>query len=256
MSTLVDYIKVEFANKKLRKALQEVVENVDALIPQNESEFADLQKCGLYPAEECVPFVTKQKTPFYFLDNMAVMQINKKNAEWLRYGDYRFRQLEVIYNMARMNSAEAHEWLRDNLFTGSSKRKMEEKDNLKYYFGRVDARKKTEFKSKFRGKERADWKQIQTEWMKYCLCLKYRDFTAFRTDLHSTNLLPVEDASRTKYSSNLFWGARLVEVNGKKYYFGCNVLGKLLAQLRATRGKLEYSLPLDFHLFGKPIIEL
>lgn len=256
MSTLIDYIKQELENKKLRKALQEVVENVDALIPQNEGEFMELQKFGLYPAEGCVPFVTKQKTPFYFLDNMAMMPIKKKNTEWLKYGNYHFRQLEVIYNIARMDSTEGHEWLRDNLFTGSSKRKIEEKDSLKYYFGRVDARKKTEYKSKFRGKERANWKQIQTEWMKYCLCLKYRDFTAFRTDLHSTSQFPVEDASRTKYSSNLFWGARLVEVDGKKYYFGCNVLGKLLAQLRATRGKLEYSLPADFHLFGKPIIEL
>ena len=254
--TKVEFIKQELDNKKLRKALQEVVENVDALIPQDESEFGDLQKFGLYPAEECVPFVTKQKTPFYFLDNMAMLPVNKKNAEWLRYGGCRFRQLEVLYNMARMDSVEAHEWLRDNLFTGSSKRKIEEKDGLKFYFGRVDARKKTEYKAKFRGQERADWKQIQTEWMKYCLCLKYRDFTAFRADLHSTRLFPVEDASRTKYSSNLFWGARLVEIDGKKCYFGCNVLGKLLVQLRENRGKLAFTLPAGFHLFGYPILEL
>ena len=246
--TKVEFIKQVLDNKKLRKALQEVVEDVDALIPQDESEFADLQKFGLYPAEECVPFVTDAGTPFYALDNMALIPINEPKENWMHYGDFCFRQLEIIYNMPRMDSAEAHEWLRDNLWMGSSKRDKS--------YGWVDAIKKDQYKNRFRGKERADWKQIQTEWMKYCLCLKYRDFTAFRTDLHSTSQFPVEDASRTKYSSNLFWGARLVEVDGKKYYFGCNVLGKLLAQLRATRGKLEYSLPADFHLFGKPIIEL
>ena len=69
--TKVEFIKQELDNKKLRKALQEVVEDVDALIPQDESEFADLQKFGLYPAEECVPFVTDAGTPFYSLDNMV-----------------------------------------------------------------------------------------------------------------------------------------------------------------------------------------
>ena len=246
--TKVEFIKQELDNKKLRKALQEVVENVDALIPQDESEFADLQKFGLYPAEECVPFVTEAGTPFYALDNMALIPINEPKEKWMHYGEFCFRQLEIIYNMPRMDSAEAHEWLRDNLWMGSSKRDKS--------YGWVDAIKKDQYKKRFRGKERADWKQIQTEWMKYCLCLKYRDFTAFRKKLHSTPLFPVEDATKTNYSSNLFWGARLVEVDGKKYYFGCNVLGKLLAQLRATRGKLEYSLPADFHLFGRPIIEL
>jgi hypothetical protein len=48
----------------------------------------------------------------------------------------------------------------------------------------------------------------------------------------------------------------LIELNGKKYYFGCNVLGKLLAQLRDNAGKLEYNLPSDMHLFGKSIINI
>ena len=78
----------------------------------------------------------------------------------------------------------------------------------------------------------------------------------FRKDLFSTDKLPVEDATATRYASNLFWGARLVEVGGKKYYFGCNVLGKLLAQLRETKGKLPYSLPQDLHLFGKSILAI
>ena len=137
-----------------------------------------------------------------------------------------------------MNSAKAHHWLKDNLFQGC----------------RVDARKKTEYKSKFRKYHRKDWKQIQTEWMKYCLMLKYRDNALFRKDLYACRgQLPVEDATSTNYASNLFWGARLIELDGKRYYFGCNVLGKLLAQLRDNGGKLEYKLPDDLHLFGKPI---
>ena len=157
----------------------------------------------------------------------------------MHYGDFRFRQLEILYIMPRIDSVEAHEWLKENLFQM-----------------RVDSRKKQEYKAKFRACHRQDWKRIQTEWMKYCLNLKYRDNLLFRKDLMATSKFPVEDATGTNYASNLFWGARLVEVDGKKYYFGCNVLGKLLAQLKESKGKIPYSLPDDLHLFGKPILPL
>ena len=237
--TKVEFIKSKLEDEKFRKKLEEVVASVNELIPETEDDFAQLQKFGLYPAEECVPFTTKQGTPFYELDNMSLSPIREENT-WLHYGDYRFRQIEILYNMARMDSVEAHEWLKNNLFQGI----------------RVDAWKKQEYKSKFRGMERKDWKSIQTEWMKYCLNLKYRDNPIFRKALHSTPKFPVEDATSTNYSSYLFWGAGLVEFEGKKYYFGCNVLGKLLTQLRETKGKLEYSLPEDMHVFGKPILNL
>jgi hypothetical protein len=68
--------------------------------------------------------------------------------------------------------------------------------------------------------------------------------------------LPVEDATETNYDSRLFWGAELIELEGKRYYFGCNVLGKLLAQLRNNNGTLNYTLPSDLHLFGEPIINI
>lgn len=237
--TKIQYIKNRLSDIKLRDDLSTVVADVDALIPQNEEKFSGIHKFGLYPAEQCVPFVTKQGTPFYQLDNMAMVPKNDI-ANHLHYGDFAFRQLEVLYIMARMDNADAHSWLRDNLFQGC----------------RVDARKKTEYKSKFKGCERADWKAIQVEWMKYCLNLKYRCNTLFRKDLFDCkDKLPVEDATGTKYASNLFWGAALVEIDGKKYYFGCNVLGKLLAELRQNNGKLTYKLPEDMHLFGKPIIE-
>ena len=234
----LEFIYTQLSDPKLLKDLATVVEDPQSLIPQSEEDFSQLCKFGLYPADECQPFVTKQGTPFYHLDNMSVLPLGQEDR-WMHYGDFRFRQIEVLYNMVRMDSVEAHNWLKDNLFQQ-----------------RVDARKKQEYKAKFRASHRQDWKRIQTEWMKYGLNLKYRDNTLFRKDLLSTDKLPVEDATATNYASNLFWGARLVEVGGKKYYFGCNVLGKLQAQLRDTKGKIPYTLPEDLHLFGKPILAI
>lgn len=234
----LDFIKIQLADQKLFKRLSSLVDDPQSLIPQNEDDFSQLLKFGLYPAEECQPFVTKLGTPFYNLDNMSVIPLNQQD-KWLHYGDFKFRQIEILYNMVRIDSTEAHHWLKNNLFQQ-----------------RVDARKKAEYKAKFRPYHRKDWKGIQTEWMKYCLNLKYRDNSAFREDLHSMAKLPVEDATGTNYTSNLFWGAKLVEVDGNKYYFGCNVLGKLLAQLRDSSGKLPYQLPEDLHLFGKPILPI
>ena len=234
----LEFITTQLSDPKLLKDLATVVEDPQSLIPQSEEEFSQMCKFGLYPVDECQPFVTKQGTPFYHLDNMSVLPLGQEDR-WMHYGDFRFRQIEVLYNMVRMDSVEAHNWLKDNLFQQ-----------------RVDARKKKEYKAKFRAFHRQDWKRIQTEWMKYCLNLKYRDNALFRKDLLSIDKLPVEDATATSYASNLFWGARLVEVGGKKYYFGCNVLGKLLAQLRETKGKLIYTLPEDLHLFGRPILSI
>ena len=234
----LNFINAQLSDPKLLQKLSTLVEDPEALIPQSENEFSQLLKFGLYPAEGCQPFITKQGSKYYNLDNMSVIPLNEEER-WMHYGDFRFRQIEVLYNMARIDSAEAHNWLKDNLFQK-----------------RVDARKKTEYKAKFREFHRQDWKRIQTEWMKYCLNLKYRDNAAFRTDLHATDKMPVEDATNTNYASNLFWGARLVEIEGRKYYFGCNVLGKLLAQLRECKGKLPYTLPDDLHLFGEPILPI
>lgn len=234
----LEYIQSRLNDARMRDNLSKVVNDVDSLIPQSEAEFEEVQKFGLYPAEQCQPFVTKHGTPFYQLDNMSLVPEND-TANYLKYGDFEFRQLEIIYNMPRMDSVEAHEWLKNNLFQKC----------------RVDARKKNEYKAKFRGMERADWKEIQVEWMKYCLMLKYRCNALFRKDLYAcSGKLPVEDATATRYASNLFWGAALVELEGEKYYFGCNVLGKLLVQLRDNNGVLDYKLPDDMHLFGKPII--
>ena len=158
----------------------------------------------------------------------------------MKYLDFEFRQLEILFHLPRVNSLEGQNWLRNNLFQGC----------------RVDARKKNEYKAKFREHLRSDWEEIQTDWMKYCLNFKYKNWAEFRKLLHSTDLTPVEDATKTNYPSRLYWGAELVEIEGKKYYFGCNIVGKLLVQLRATQGNLPYTLPADLHIFGQLILPL
>ena len=223
-----------------RENLETVVEDVDALIPQNEAEEMELQKFGFYPVEECQPFYTNKKKPFYFLDNMSLVDMSD-TANMHHYGDFTFRQIEILFIMARMDNAEGHFWLKENLWRGSY----------------LDAQQKRLYKNKFKGHEREDWKRIQTEWMRYCLNLKFRDNALFRRDLANLgDKFPVEDGTGNNYESILFWGVILVEFNGKKYYFGCNVLGKLLAQLRTCNGSLPYTLPEDMHLFGKPILDL
>ena len=135
----LEFIKTELSNPKLLKALSTLVEDPQSLIPQSEDEFTELRKFGLYPAEGCQSFVTKQGTPFYHLDNMSVIPLGQEDR-WMHYGDFRFRQIEVLYNMVRMDSAEAHNWLKNNLFQQ-----------------RVDSRKKQEYKAKFREFHRPDW---------------------------------------------------------------------------------------------------
>ncbi len=105
----LEYIQSRLNDAKIRETLSKVANDVDSLIPQSEAEFDDVQKFGLYPAEQCQPFVTRQGTPFYQLDNMSLVPKND-TANYLKYGDFEFRQLEILYNMARMDSVEAHYW--------------------------------------------------------------------------------------------------------------------------------------------------
>lgn len=222
----------------LRIDLEKTVASLNDLLPCSTDEMLQIGKLGLYPAFNCAPFITRQGTPFYPFDNMAMMP---KSGPTMHYGDLmNFRQLEILFNMPRIDNAEAHIWLRDNLFQGC----------------RIDARKKSEYKAKFRSQHRTDWPQIQVDWMKYCLNLKYRQWKEFQQLLDATEKLPVENGTNTRYPSRLYWGAELVTINNQEYFFGCNTLGKLLSQLRSTKGNLPYILPNNLHLFGLPILPL
>ena len=63
----LEFIKKQFADNKLKCKLQKVVSSVEAIIIESEKDFKQLQKFGLYPAEVCRLFVTKQCFPFYSL---------------------------------------------------------------------------------------------------------------------------------------------------------------------------------------------
>ena len=75
----LEYIRERLANSKFVNDLSKVVEDVEALLPSSEEEFSQLQKFGLYPVQECQPFVTKQGTPFYSLDNMSVIPLKEQH---------------------------------------------------------------------------------------------------------------------------------------------------------------------------------
>mgnify|MGYP003291459105 CR=1 FL=1 len=74
----LEFIKNQLSDEKLKAELNKVVSSVEALIPESEEDFKQLLKFGLYPAEECIPFVTKQGTPFYSLDNMSVLPLKEQ----------------------------------------------------------------------------------------------------------------------------------------------------------------------------------
>ena len=62
--TKLEYKNERMSDKMLREDLFKVVPDVDALISQSENEFSDIQKFGLYPADQCVPFVLNMERRF------------------------------------------------------------------------------------------------------------------------------------------------------------------------------------------------
>lgn len=88
-----------------------------------------------------------------------------------------------------------------------------------------------------RGVERADWKGIAVDVMRFCLNHKYRSSEEFRKALSdSGSKYIVEDESKRKKRPDS-WGA-VLDVDSKEYY-GKNIMGRLLMELR-EKGKLEY----------------
>jgi hypothetical protein len=208
------------------------------IFPSNETEYACINKLGLYLAENCIPFVTDKKMPYYLLDNLAVLDEPLR----LKYQDkiVEFNQVEQLFLTPRMQNPEAHFWLMNNLFKGRGNAK-----------GRVDGRIKSLYKRKKEHIQRQDWEAIQVEWMKAVLSIKYQQCHPFRELLHSTgNSFLIEDATQTNYASNCYWGAKQISHEGAAYFIGVNAMGKILMQLRENNGLLTYSLPDDLHLFG------
>ena len=208
------------------------------IFPSNKTEYACINKLGLYPAEKCISIVTDKRKPYYLLDNLAVLDEPLRLSN--KHNVYEFNQVEQLYLTPRMQNPEAHFWLMSNLFKGRGNAKS-----------RVDARLKSLYKRKKEHVQRQDWQSIQVEWMKAVLSIKYQQCRPFRELLHSTGShILIEDATLTNYDSNCYWGAKRISHEGKEYFMGVNTMGKILMQLRENNGLLTYCLPEDLHLFG------
>lgn len=107
----------------------------------------------------------------------------------------------------------------------------------------------------YRDDSRPDWDRVRTKIMRWCLRVKLaQNYSAFAELLLSTGDLPIVEQSR----KDDFWGAKPIDGDG---LVGCNILGRLLMELRqqvrtGEPSQLRVVEPLDlpdFLLFGRPI---
>jgi predicted NAD-dependent protein-ADP-ribosyltransferase YbiA (DUF1768 family) len=89
-----------------------------------------------------------------------------------------------------------------------------------------------------RGVERADWKEIAVDVMRFCLNHKYLSSEEFRNALaESKGKYIVEDESNRRKKPDS-WGAVFDAATNE--YYGKNIMGRLLMQLRDS-GYLQYN---------------
>lgn len=89
-----------------------------------------------------------------------------------------------------------------------------------------------------RGIERADWREIAVDVMRFCLNNKFQSSEKFRKALaDSGSKYIVEDESNRKNKPDS-WGV-VFDVDTNEYY-GKNIMGRLLMELR-EKGVLEYT---------------
>ena len=89
-----------------------------------------------------------------------------------------------------------------------------------------------------RGVERADWREIAVDVMRFCLNHKYANSEAFRKELEcSKGKYIVEDESNRKKKPDS-WGVVLDAATNE--FYGKNIMGRLLMELR-EKGELEYN---------------
>ena len=97
---------------------------------------------------------------------------------------------------------------------------------------------------KLGGHRREDWGSIIIDVLKFCLQMKYEQYSEFRNELGFTcgyNIVELQDAKNDKESSRPnAWGVKTKGSN----YVGPNIMGRLLMELR-DNGKLDYNLPDD-----------
>lgn len=109
-----------------------------------------------------------------------------------------------------------------------------------------------------RANTRADWDDIRVNVMRWCLRVKLsQNLDYFGDLLKSTQDKPIVEESKR----DPFWGAKPID---EKTLEGCNVLGRLLMELRLDfntkpQQEMEYIQPpniTDFLFLGKPIGEV
>ncbi len=191
-----------------------------SVAPFIEKYYPEYYQLNEYPVEDCIPFV-KVKEQWGILGNFAPTP--------LEIDGVRFENSEQLFQMM----------------------KFIDPDTLKsIYHSRGLWIKKYAKTGEKLGLRRPDWGQIIVDVMKFCLQTKYDQSEEFRHVLNQTaGKIIVEDQSSRKTVKTVdTWGA--VRVNDK--YFGSNLLGRLLMELR-DNGKLEYHLPDDMFDFIKHI---
>jgi ribA/ribD-fused uncharacterized protein len=161
-----------------------------------------------YPAEQTIGF-TSTAAEWGIFSNFAKTPMVVNGIE--------FACVEQLYHYIRLN------------------KEAERAEYLKVSPGMALKMKAKAFKK--RGVERADWREIAVDVMRFCLNHKYQASAEFRKALaDSGSKYIVEDESNRKKRPDS-WGAVLDTVTNE--YYGKNIMGRLLMELREKNG-LEY----------------
>ena len=162
-----------------------------------------------YPAEQTIGY-TSTAAEWGLLSNFAKTPMVVNGVE--------FVCVEQMFHYIRLNNeAERAEYLK---LTPNMGLKMKAKAFAK------------------RGVERADWREIAVDVMRFCLNHKYQASTEFRKALvDSGDKYIVEDESNRKKRPDS-WGAVLDTTTNE--YYGKNIMGRLLMELR-EKGQLDYT---------------
>ena len=163
-----------------------------------------------YPAEETVGF-TSTAAEWGVFSNFARTPMVVNGVE--------FVSVEQMFHYIRLNNeAERAEYLK---VSPGMTLKMKAKTFAK------------------RGIERSDWRKIAVDVMRFCLNHKYQVSEAFRNELErSKGKYIIENESNRRKKTPDSWGA-VYDAETNEYY-GKNIMGRLLMELRET-GKLDYN---------------
>lgn len=171
--------------------------------------YPEYNKIERYPAEQTVGFTTT-KAEWGVFSNFAKTPMVVNGIE--------FACVEKLYHYIRLNDeAERAAYLKLKPNMGL---KMKAKAFAK------------------RGVERADWREIAVDVMRFCLNHKYQSSAEFRKALaESHDKYIVEDESNRRKKPDS-WGVVLDATTNE--YYGKNIMGRLLMELR-EKGCLTYN---------------